>query len=191
MTDGHAEMLDSLETIEKLCNLMGEREKELNELIEENKRLKEALATAGRQPAAAVQTPSPDTGQADPAKIRILVVDDSKMDRRVTTGLLESVGITNIALAEAGKEAMVLIEAARFHLVLLDYEMSDGNGMWFLHSCQELGIKVPVILISGTLDKQIVRECMKLGAVDFLVKPIQKELLISRIEKALNVKLSR
>ncbi len=111
---------------------------------------------------------------------KILIVDDSKSMVEILRDMLGRAGYHNISTANNGIEALQVIEKEQPALVLLDIIMSGKNGMDVL---MEIGRTTPVIVISAVGQDDIIAQAKKLGAADYLVKPINESDLIHFIEK--------
>ena len=105
---------------------------------------------------------------------RILIVDDEPNVRLVFRTALESSGYT-ITTAEDGAEALMWLGNAAFDLVLLDLRMPGIGGMEVLEGLREAGHAVPVVIITAHGDVPNAVHAMKLGAIDFLAKPLSPD----------------
>lgn len=114
----------------------------------------------------------------------ILVVDDEKSVRDSIKMILEYEGYA-IQFAENGPEALQKVQSPEVHLVLLDVKMAGMDGLEVLQRIREKNTDLPVIMISGhgTIDTAV--EATKLGAFDFLPKPLDRDKLIITIRNAL------
>ena len=114
--------------------------------------------------------------------LRILVVDDEEMQRDILRGFLEKQGFQAITAAN-GKEAVRLFKDLPLQLVLLDHRMDDLNGDEVLARMKEINPEVRAIMITafGAVDTAV--KVMKLGADDFMEKPIDLEGLLVRIRE--------
>ena len=114
--------------------------------------------------------------------LRILVVDDEEMQRDILQGFLEKQGFQAITAAN-GKEAVRLFKDLPLQLVLLDHRMDDLNGDEVLARMKEINPEVRAIMITafGAVDTAV--KVMKLGADDFMEKPIDLEELLVRIRE--------
>jgi len=111
--------------------------------------------------------------------MRILVVDDEKMQRDMLCGFLEKQGY-EVLSAAGGKEALVLFANHPIQLVLIDHRMADMNGDEVLRRLRTSSPLVLAIMITayGSVDTAV--RVMQLGADDFLEKPVD---LLSLLEK--------
>ncbi|MEZ4255042.1 MAG: chemotaxis-specific protein-glutamate methyltransferase CheB [Polyangiales bacterium] len=104
-------------------------------------------------------------------ELRVLVVDDSALNRRVITQALESVGnVTVVGQAMDGDEALKLAISLQPDLVTLDLEMPRMDGFTFLRLLMAKR-PTPVLIVSSYASKENIFRALELGAVDFLPKP--------------------
>lgn len=114
--------------------------------------------------------------------MKILIVDDEEMQRNILQGFLEKQGYQTLT-ASGGKDALELFEIFPVDLVLLDHRMGDMNGDLLLEKMKGLYPLVKAIMITahGNVDTAV--RVMKLGAYDFLQKPIDLTELLNKIQK--------
>ena len=132
--------------------------------------------------------------QEEPEALRgehgtILVVDDNDINREVLARRLERQGHT-ATLAASGREALDLVRAGKFDLVLLDVMMPEMNGyqvLQYMKADQALR-DIPVIMISALDEIDSVVLCIEMGAEDYLPKPFNPVLLKARIDASLEKK---
>jgi DNA-binding NtrC family response regulator len=115
----------------------------------------------------------------------ILVVDDDKAFRVATRTLLEDFGF-QVTLAANGDEALACLQAGRFDLLLTDMVMGKMRGLELLERLKERAIDLPVIMVTGFGSIQTAVEAMRLGATDYLTKPVNNEELLIKIQRALD-----
>lgn len=123
----------------------------------------------------------------------ILVVDDEPDIRNLVREILEDEGY-EVAMAENGSDARDSQRARRPDLVLLDIWMPDVDGITLLKewSKEEGGLSIPVIMMSGHGTVETAVEATRLGAYDFIEKPLSLAKLLLTIEHALEAdKLQR
>lgn len=119
----------------------------------------------------------------------ILVVDDNAVIRQIMKLALEQ-NNHHVTLASNGQEALELMHAHFFDLVLLDIMMPEMNGfqvLEFMAQEPELA-KIPVIVVSGDSQIDSAIRCIQLGAEDYLVKPPNQTLLRTRVNTSLRKK---
>jgi CheY-like chemotaxis protein len=102
----------------------------------------------------------------------ILVVDDEETSRSILYGSLENEGYT-IAQAQSGTEALELLKIEVFDLVLLDIVMPDLDGIQVLETMKQSEAlkRTPVMMTTASKEAGSVTKCIRLGAVDYIVKP--------------------
>lgn len=112
------------------------------------------------------------------AAIRVLVVDDSALMRRLFSRLLESRGFEVIDTAADGEEAVARICALKPDVVTLDLEMPVLDGLGVLHRVMR-ECPVPVVMLSSrtTAGARATMQALSLGAVDFVAKPSSRDQL--------------
>jgi CheY-like chemotaxis protein len=120
---------------------------------------------------------------------RVLVVDDSAVNRMVLTKALSADGHTSLT-AEDGLQALELLQAdggAGVDVVLLDLEMPllDGYETLARIKSDERLRHLPVIVVSSVEDLDSVVRCIKIGATDYLPKPFNAEVLRARLNASL------
>ncbi len=115
---------------------------------------------------------------------RVLIVEDDRSAATYLRLLLEEEGY-EVGLAGDGVEALVQLEDHPFDLVCSDLRMPRMGGLELLSHVQQRWRELPVIVITADSDVAEVVEAMRLGAVNYLVKPTQAPLLLSAVQKAL------
>jgi two-component system response regulator AtoC len=113
--------------------------------------------------------------------MNILIVDDEEMQRNLLTGFLQKKGYTAIAASD-GQDALVRFSEMPFQLVLLDHKMPDMTGDAVLEEMKRLNPLIHAIMITayGSVDTAV--NVMKLGADDFLEKPVDLLQLLEKIQ---------
>jgi two-component system nitrogen regulation response regulator NtrX len=116
---------------------------------------------------------------------RILVIDDEPDIRRLVSEILEDEGY-NVAMAENASEARKLKKTSAPNLILLDIWMPDADGITLLKEwVAEEAMMCPVIMMSGHGSVETAVEATRLGAYDFLEKPLSLAKLLLIVERAL------
>jgi signal transduction histidine kinase len=126
------------------------------------------------------------------APARILVVDDVDYNRDILTRILERDGHAVVAV-EGGRKALEVLGSEGFDLVLLDVMMPEMDGiqvMAAIHQNEALR-HIPVVMLSAQSDQDNIVKCLKLGAQDYLPKPINQKILNARIISCLEKKRMR
>jgi two-component system chemotaxis response regulator CheB len=121
----------------------------------------------------------------DDHRLRVLIVDDTIVYRRILSEVVEALGDTVlVGTAPHGRLAMSKLEQGPVDLVLLDVEMPEMNGLETLKEIRRLYPATCVIMISGTnmSSAEITLRCLEQGAIDFLRKPEGTDAEASRNE---------
>jgi FixJ family two-component response regulator len=114
----------------------------------------------------------------------VFVVDDDAAVRRSLMRLLHSAGWRVEAFASAG-EFLQRAPITGPGCVLLDVHMPGMNGLELQASMAKAGIHLPVVFLSGVGDIPMSVHAMKQGAVDFLVKPVEEDILFQALGQAI------
>ena len=124
---------------------------------------------------------------------RILVVDDIEDNRDLLVRRLRREGYHDTQVAADGEQALSLIEAHRFDLVLLDIMMPVCNGYEVLERLRAANRlhELSVIVISAHTELDSAVRCIELGAVDYLPKPFNPTLLRARVNATIEQKRLR
>jgi class 3 adenylate cyclase len=117
------------------------------------------------------------------------VVDDNRLNRLKLARGLELQGHT-VSLAEDGQEALEMVRAEPFDMVLLDIMMPEMDGYQVLeHMKDDAGLRdIPVIVISAIDEMDSIVKCINMGAEDYLPKPFDPVLLKARIDAEMEKK---
>lgn len=118
---------------------------------------------------------------------KILVVDDERSIRNTFKDILEFEQYT-VALAENGKRGFEMAKAENFDLIFSDIKMPEMDGMEMLEALVKDGIESPIVMISGHGNIESAVEAIKLGAFDFIEKPIDLNRLLITVKNALDKK---
>ena len=123
----------------------------------------------------------------------ILVVDDNEDNCYTLTRRLKRQGYDNVATAGHGRQALELLAARPFDLVLLDVMMPDMDGYEVLETMKaDPALRgIPVVMISALDEMDSVARCIELGAEDYLAKPFDPTLLRDRVRDCLEKKRLR
>lgn len=121
-------------------------------------------------------------------EIRALVIDDdADMATIISSGLAE-IGIKHIKSVGSGAEAITLIYAAPapYHLIMCDWNMPENDGMQ-VHTSMSKNPKYKnsfFMLVSGVSDAEQIKKAISDGVDDYIVKPLDEEILIKKINRA-------
>ncbi len=117
----------------------------------------------------------------------VLIVDD-EIDILNSFDLsLRSFGIDNIICCARAQEALDILARSTLGAMILDLSMPEVSGYEILAQTRELYPELPVIVATGIETIESAVECMKLGALDYLAKPVEEERLIASVRTALEM----
>ncbi|MDY4577337.1 MAG: EAL domain-containing protein [Anaerobutyricum hallii] len=122
-------------------------------------------------------------------KLKILIVDDSELNRELLAGMLEDE--YEIYQVENGKKAIDILEENReqFKLVLLDINMlvMDGYEVLSIMKRRKWLDKLPVIVISAEISGESVKKAYELGASDYFVRPFNVAIVLRRVRNTITL----
>ncbi|MDR2600507.1 MAG: response regulator [Oscillospiraceae bacterium] len=114
---------------------------------------------------------------------RVLVVDDSSLMRRMMKNILTRNGYIIAGEANSGKLGVELFEKLRPDIVTMDIVMDNMNGLEALSHIKSIAPDACVIMVSSMGQEVIVRDAIKNGADDFLLKPYDEDDLLKAFKK--------
>lgn len=116
---------------------------------------------------------------------RVILVDDQTLVRQGIRTLLEIGGITVMAEAGDGAQALKILEESRGpeapDVVLLDLRMPRYDGLWLLRKLQDAGWEVPVLVLTTFDDDALVLEALRAGARGYMLKDVTVEQLAEAV----------
>ena len=117
---------------------------------------------------------------------RVLVVDDNEMNRDMLSRRLARMGLL-VAVADGGNSGLEMILTGEFDLVLLDIMMPDMDGIEVLKRAREFysQAELPIIMATARDESKDIVEALKLGANDYVTKPLDFPVVRARVENAL------
>jgi two-component system chemotaxis response regulator CheY len=123
------------------------------------------------------------TGEVKMAKI--LIVDDAAFMRMMVKDNLKKAGYTDFIEAGNGEEAMTIYNEQNPDMVLLDITMPVKDGIETLTAIKQKNPAAKVVMCSAMGQESMVVEAIKLGALDFIVKPFKPERLVQTVKSIL------
>jgi two-component system cell cycle response regulator len=124
------------------------------------------------------------------SKARILAVDDQRYFRELTEGLLGDAGY-DVQTATSGEEALHILEREDFEIVITDLVMPGIDGSELVRRIKERRPDQDIVMVTGVVDVKTAVEAMKQGAVDYILKPFDRDVLIDSIAKILGQRRMR
>lgn len=121
------------------------------------------------------------------ANLQILIVDDQQSMRELTRHCLKQMGISKVAVAKSGEEALDVLGKTKFDLIISDWNMDGISGLELLTKVRNNPIlgKLPFIMATGQKEKGQIVAAKEAGANNYVVKPFSTTDLKKRIEAVL------
>ncbi len=116
--------------------------------------------------------------------IKALVVDDEAPVRELFKQMLDAQGY-DVEIASNGEEALDLLKSDQFEVVLLDLMLGPISGFTLLEEIHQMYYPPVILVMTGYGSTDVAIEAMKRGAADFIMKPVDEDVLDIRIRKAL------
>jgi DNA-binding NtrC family response regulator len=115
----------------------------------------------------------------------ILVVDDEQSILLSVDTTLQLAGINNVLTCSDSRQVMPIVKQRTPSVILLDLNMPHVDGEAILDQVTGDHPDIPIIIITGRIDTDTAVECMKSGAFDYIVKPVEENRLLASVKKAL------
>lgn len=106
---------------------------------------------------------------------RLLIADDALIMRMKISEVANQAGWEVIGLASNGQEAIAMYRELQPDLVTMDMVMPEIDGLAALEAIRNMSPSARVVMISAVNQKEKLRRCIELGAIDFIVKPFDPE----------------
>ena len=122
----------------------------------------------------------------------ILIADDDRSERRLVSSIMRGISEFNILEASNGKEVLNILDSQEtqdIRLLLLDISMPIMDGLETLQIVNKSYPDIPVIIMTAANETKTAVLAMKMGAIDFLNKPIEKERLETSARNAFKMSL--
>jgi DNA-binding NtrC family response regulator len=121
------------------------------------------------------------------SSLPVLLIDDESKILFSYSLILKSVGLGNIITIEDSRKVIPLLEKQQVALIVLDLVMPHISGTDLLSRIKTEFPHIPVIVMTATNEIEKAVDCMREGATDYLVKPVEENRFISSIQKALEM----
>ena len=116
-------------------------------------------------------------------QIRVAVVDDERFFREAISEVLEAADIASVT-AQDGEAALALADEPDIGVMLLDIRMPGMDGIEVLRRLREMRPGLRVLVLSASTEQETVLEALRLGACDYLAKPLHDEELVFAVRRA-------
>lgn len=117
----------------------------------------------------------------------ILILDDDPGIRARLALVLEKAGMGNVVATDDAGYAARLVATEKIELILLDLNLPPISGEVLLRDFAHQHPQIPVIIVTATGDPATIVRCMKAGAMDYIVKPVEDERLLASVRNALRL----
>lgn len=115
----------------------------------------------------------------------ILIVDDEISLRNTFRIFLQRAGYTTVIAVGSFAEAVKAVSSRMFDLTICDIVLEKQSGIDLLRRFRKLGVKCPVVIVTGYPHVDTASEAVRLGAFDYLAKPVEKEALLKTARHAI------
>jgi CheY-like chemotaxis protein len=124
---------------------------------------------------------------ADTIRPMILIVDDDDFQGKVVSTLLAAENY-RLVFASGGVEALTVLRKVQPDLILMDIRMPDLDGIETTRRLKAMPqyAQLPVIMLTGENERAAVRDSISAGAVDFIIKPVDRDTLLGKVTHALH-----
>lgn len=120
--------------------------------------------------------------------VPVLIVDDEEQTLRSASLVLRSTGISNVVALQDSREVLPFLAAREVCVLLMDLSMPHLTGEELLPQVRAEHADIPVIVITGANDLETAVNCMRLGAFDYIVKPVERNRLTSSVMRAIQIR---
>ena len=118
----------------------------------------------------------------------VLIVDDEQHVVDSQEDILRSHGISNLMSTTDSREVAGILGGNEVELVLLDLRMPHVQGEEVLEMIRDEYPQVPVIVVTGSTEIEVAVQCMRSGAMDYMVKPVEESRLVSGVKRAIELR---
>ncbi|MCA8973334.1 MAG: response regulator [Planctomycetes bacterium] len=119
------------------------------------------------------------------AALRVLVAEDNEINRRVLAGMMSRIGC-EVTFATDGNEAVEMVKANEFDLVLMDCQMPEMDGFEATRAIRALGghlAELPIVALTANVMPADREACVEAGMNDFLAKPVKLDVLRAAVQR--------
>ena len=130
------------------------------------------------------------TGESEATLLpsRLLLVDDDSALLLALSGTLEQrLGPCTIEVCESGSQALELLTAHRYDMIISDVTMPGMTGWQFLSAVQQSRFETPVFLMSGNADHAVRKDALEAGAAGFFAKPFDRDEFVGTVREGLAI----
>jgi two-component system chemotaxis response regulator CheY len=121
-----------------------------------------------------------------PKEVKILLVDDQPLIRKIVRDILAQLGYMNVEEAENGQDALEKLKAKKFDLIFLDWNMPVMQGIDVLRELRKMPAykDTPVIMLTAEAEKEKVITAIQEGVTNYIVKPFKPATLKEKLAES-------
>lgn len=116
---------------------------------------------------------------------RVLIVEDDEHICKIARAILNHNGYKRISETSDPVQALRKIQKGYVDFVFLDWKLPQMSGLELVKSVRNAAIDIPIIMVTGQKDKEMVLSALKAGASDYIVKPFSGRTLVEKMEETL------
>jgi two-component system, chemotaxis family, chemotaxis protein CheY len=137
-----------------------------------------------------------DTSLPDRGNLNTLIIDDDVAIQKLVKGALSQLGVCKVICASEGREALQVVKANErnnepFNLIICDWEMPVMDGITFLETFRKNNQIAVVIMLTVRTSADDFNKAHKAGADYFFMKPLDTDMLKTRLDAAINAALEK
>ncbi len=117
--------------------------------------------------------------------ISIMVIDDSDLSRKAIIETLTNANYNVVGEAKSAEEALQSLGTTNANIYIIDVVMPEISGLDLAKKLTEVLKDINIIMVSSLVTENIVIESISSGAVDFIQKPFEPEILLQSVEKVI------
>jgi DNA-binding NtrC family response regulator len=125
------------------------------------------------------------------ASVDVLLVDDEAQVLLSTGTFLRSSGIASVQTLQDGRELQKVVSKSNVGVLVLDLHMPHVSGLQLLEEFNASQPDLPIIVMTATNDVETAVACMRSGAIDYLVKPVDGDRLLAAVRRGLELRALR
>ncbi len=114
---------------------------------------------------------------------RVLIVDDEEIPRRLISQIVASAGYEVCGEATNGIEAIEMYNLHKPDIVTMDVQMPQMNGTAAIKKVKQIDPEAVVVMMTSVAEKDTVLEILKSGAKGYIVKPVQRKLVLEKLRE--------
>ena len=119
--------------------------------------------------------------------MKALIVDDSALARNLLQTALVHAGIYEIDHTEDGESAVALATENNYDIIFMDWNMPAMLGIDAVIEIRKVNQTVPIVMVTGLADELHIREAIRAGVNDYIIKPYRRDAAVEKIQALLPV----